>query len=283
MALYRTVALSFWTDAKITDDFTPEDRYFYLYLFTNPHTNLAGCYEISMKQMAIETGYSLETIEKLLERFSKIHKVVHYSRETKEVLIVNWNKYNWTSSDKFRKPLKRELENIKRKEFREYLLAIFYGNSVEFSNGYGIDTYCIDTPVTVTNTDTVSDTGRKVVVTQDQFEEFWNEYPRKKNKDAAARAWVSIKPDEETFKAIMESLKDHKARDADWIRGFGIPNADNYLFDKRWLDEVTEKPPERPTEPKKNQFSQFEQRTYSDEAMLELERKKLGVTKIGCQ
>ena len=61
MAIYRTVSMSFWTDNKVTDDFTPEDRYFYLYLFTNPHTNLCGCYEISIKQIANEMGYSKDT------------------------------------------------------------------------------------------------------------------------------------------------------------------------------------------------------------------------------
>ena len=75
MAIYRTIQMSFWTDPKIVDDFTPEDRYFYLYLFTNPHTNLCGCYQISKSQMVMELGYSRETIEKLISRFEQIHKV----------------------------------------------------------------------------------------------------------------------------------------------------------------------------------------------------------------
>ena len=62
MAIYRNVQLSFWTDNKILDDFTPEDKYFYLYLLTNPHTNICGCYEISYKSMSDDTGYNKETI-----------------------------------------------------------------------------------------------------------------------------------------------------------------------------------------------------------------------------
>lgn len=154
MAIYRTVSLSFWTDTKVIDDFTPEDRYFYLYLFTNPHTNLAGCYEVSTKQMAYETGYSKETVEGLLVRFSEVHGVCDYSSETKEVLLLNWHKYNWTNSEKFRKPLKKEIEDIKTDSFREYLTKLFNGEDVR----YRIDTKCIDTTVTVTVTDTVSDT-----------------------------------------------------------------------------------------------------------------------------
>ena len=96
MALYRTVNLSFWTDPKVDDDFTPEDKYFYLYLLTNPHTNLVGCYEVSMKQMCRETGYNEDTVLRLLGRMSEQHDVIRFSQETKEVLILNWHKYNWT-------------------------------------------------------------------------------------------------------------------------------------------------------------------------------------------
>lgn len=158
MAIYRNIQMTFWTDTKIIDDFTPEDKYFYLYLFTNPHTNLAGCYEISIKQIAYETGYSKETIEKLLLRFSEVHKVSEYSLETKEVLLLNWHKYNWTTSEKFRKPLQKEIENIKNDSFKSYLTGLFNGEDV----GYPIDTPCIDTTVTVTDTDTVTVTDKSI-------------------------------------------------------------------------------------------------------------------------
>jgi hypothetical protein len=153
MALYRTVCLSFWTDPKVADDFTPEDKYFYLYLFTNPHTNLCGCYEVSIRQMANETGYSQDTIERLIDRFSSVHKVLDYRKDTKEILLVNWHKYNWTKSEKFRKPLLAEIEKIKDVSFKEYLSKLFNGEEI----GYGIDTTyidttCIDTSVTVTDT-----------------------------------------------------------------------------------------------------------------------------------
>lgn len=142
MAKYRAISLNFWTDAKVVDDFTPEDRYFYLYLFTNPHTNLCGCYEISLKQMVNETGYSKDTIERLIDRFKNIHKVIDYSPETKEILLINWHKYNWTVSDKFRKPLSAEITEINNEHFRKYLSNVFNGED----DGYGIDTPCIDTP-----------------------------------------------------------------------------------------------------------------------------------------
>ncbi len=128
MALYRNIQMDFWSDAKVVDDFTPEDKFFYLYMLTNAHTNLSGCYEISLKQMADEIGYSKDTIEKLIKRFTKEHKVILYSTETKELLLLNWYKYNWTNSEKFRKPLLKEIEKIKNISFKTYLMEIFEGN-----------------------------------------------------------------------------------------------------------------------------------------------------------
>lgn len=170
MAIYRTVSMSFWTDSKVVDEFTPEDKYFYLYLFTNPHTNLCGCYEFSVKQAELETGYSKDAIYNLIKRFEEVHDVVRYSKKTKEILLLNWHKYNWTTSDKFRKPLAKELENIKERKFREYLVSVFNG---EYKR-YPIDTNCIDTSdtVTVTDTDTVSDTKEEKTELEKALDDF---------------------------------------------------------------------------------------------------------------
>ena len=72
MASYRSVYTTFWTDTKVSDDFTPEDKYFMLYCLTNNYTNLCGCYEISIKQMAIDTGYNEETIKKYYDLYKKL-------------------------------------------------------------------------------------------------------------------------------------------------------------------------------------------------------------------
>lgn len=126
MAIYRTVQLTFWTDTKIVDDFTPEDKYFYLYLFTNPHTNLSGCYEISKTAMSNETGYSKDSISRLLERFENTHQVLKYSDKTKEILLRNWHKYNWQGGTQIKR-ISEEIKNIKNKDFRDIMCNIFKG------------------------------------------------------------------------------------------------------------------------------------------------------------
>lgn len=166
MAIYRQVDMSFWTDAKVVEEFTMEDKYMYLYLITNPHTNLAGCYEISKRHIAFETGFSSQKVSALIDSLVD-KKVIVYSAETNEILLINWHKYNWNSSEKLRKPLWNQISNVKNAGFREYLTDIFNGMDMVYTNDrYGIDTisegnrYPIDTTVsvsvTVSDTDTVS-------------------------------------------------------------------------------------------------------------------------------
>lgn len=152
--------MTFWTDSKVVDEFTPEDKYFYLYLMTNPHTNLAGCYEISITQAANETGYNKESIERLLQRMEKVHNTIRYSKQTKEVLILNWSKYNWTRSRDFQKPLVLEIENVKNPDYKAYL-------ELELENINTVITPSYESPdtsvtVTVTDTDTVSVTDTDI-------------------------------------------------------------------------------------------------------------------------
>lgn len=150
MAIYRSVHLSFWTDNKVDDDFTPEDKYFYLYLLTNPQTNICGCYEVSYSQMSHQTGYNKDTLERLLDRFEKFHNVIRYCRETKEILVLHWYKYNWSRSKDTLRGVLNVAQNIKCEEFRDYIQE-----TVEYIEK-GI---LIRPPVdTLEGSDTVSDT-----------------------------------------------------------------------------------------------------------------------------
>ena len=128
MAKYRNVYMSFWTDTKVIDEFTPEDKFFYLYLMTNPHTSLCGCYEISLSQMSAEMGYTKDSISKLINRFMMVHDIIRYDYHTKEIIILNWHKYNWTDSEKTMIGVQKGIDSIKNETFKEYLQNIADGN-----------------------------------------------------------------------------------------------------------------------------------------------------------
>ena len=270
MAYYRQIYTTFWTDAKVADDFTPEDKYFYLYLLTNAHTNLCGCYEISKKQISVDTGYTVDTVTRLLDRMENIHGIVCYSEETKEVYLVNWYKYNWSKSEKVLKGVASEVERVKCVPFQQRIIHLLE----QF--GYHIDTLCIpyaypmDTSVSVTVTDTVSDT---VTVTPENatdiaFDEFWNEYPRKVGKKDARRAYEKAlkSTDSETMIRAVTAQRSS----GQWTRDGGkyIPNPATWLNQGRWDDEIQpkEKPPKQKTAPS-------ESHTYTAEQMAELRRR----------
>ena len=214
MAIYRSIQMSFWTDSKIVDDFTPEDRYFYLYLFTNPHTNLAGCYELSLKQASVETGYSYDSITNLLQRFERVHNVIQYSKQTKEVLILHWHKYNWTLSDKFRKPLKAEIDKVKDDGFREYLTRLYEGSdTVSIPYPYPMDT---TVTVTDTDTDTVSDTDTNTVSVkrkeiETEFDTLWKLYPKKQGRKKAYDSYVSARKKGSTYEEVKQGIENYIA------------------------------------------------------------------------
>ncbi|WP_223820954.1 DnaD domain protein [Bacillus sp. S3] len=94
MAKYRMVRTDFWKNPVILEEMTPEDKYFYVYLLTNPQTTQIGIYKITKKQMAFDLGYSIESVHSLMERFSLHHKLIRYNPETRELAIKNWGKEN---------------------------------------------------------------------------------------------------------------------------------------------------------------------------------------------
>ena len=210
MAIYRNVQLSFWTDRKVEEEFTPEDKYFYLYLFTNPHTNLCGCYELGMRQASRETGYSEDTISRLIERFETFHSVILYSKETKEVLLLNWHKYNWTKSQDFKKGLEKQITEVKDLEFKRFLTDLSNGiKTVPRPSTDGGGTTVTDTVLdnnivsnypSVDNDNLSNDFSFNV-------EKAWNDtfsiYPKKEGFATAKQLWM-----DKLIKVIPQNRKD---------------------------------------------------------------------------
>lgn len=157
MAYYRNISTTFWTDRKVDDEFTPEDKYFYLYLITNPHTNICGCYEIGMKQMSRETGYNEETVKRLLHRMQYEHNVIRYDTKTKEVFILNWSKYNWSKSEKLTKAVLNVAETIKSPIFKKNLIDLI-NNNININNLIQNTDNRYSKQIQITETDTDTDT-----------------------------------------------------------------------------------------------------------------------------
>ncbi|MDM8212623.1 DnaD domain protein [Enterococcus hirae] len=94
MGIKRVVDSGFWADPKVIDNYSPEDKYFMLYLLTNIHTTQLGIYKLPKKIIAFEIGYSLESVVVLLDRFETKYKAIKYNHHTQEVAIMNYLKYS---------------------------------------------------------------------------------------------------------------------------------------------------------------------------------------------
>jgi DnaD/phage-associated family protein len=100
MARFRKVSMDFWVDPIHSEEMTPDDRHFYLYLLTNQRTKQIGIYKTTIKQIAFDMGYTIEFIQTLMERFIVLHRLVRYNPETRELAIKNWAEYNFDRAGK---------------------------------------------------------------------------------------------------------------------------------------------------------------------------------------
>jgi hypothetical protein len=119
---YRQVQTSYWQDPFVMD-LTPEEKFFYVYLLTNTRTTQCGIFELPQQLIAAETGYNRETVDKLLKRFIDYGKI-SYSTATKELLIINWMKYNFINSATVISCIHNNLLEVKDQELLKELYDI---------------------------------------------------------------------------------------------------------------------------------------------------------------
>lgn len=119
---YRKIHDDFWTDPDI-EELTPEQKFFYLYLLTNPNVNQIGLYEFSIKRACFETGYNTDTVCKLLNTFEEMGKIKR-STETKEILVIKFYWHNKSNSPKVVKHVEGLLKEVKDTSLIQYIYGM---------------------------------------------------------------------------------------------------------------------------------------------------------------
>ena len=178
MAAFRKISVTFWSDSFI-GDLTPEQKYFYLYLMTNDKTTQCGIYETSIRKICFDTGYNSETVLKLLDFFQEKNKI-RFSKETNEIALLNWVKFNDSNSPKVLSCVEKELKNVKNRVLIQYL--------------YSIDT----------ESQEEEEEEEEEEYKSDEFEIFWNSYGKKVDRVKCEKAWKKLKKQE--IEKILETI-----------------------------------------------------------------------------
>jgi hypothetical protein len=129
MSKKRYVNTVFWDDAYITN-LDPSEKLIFIYLLTNPCTNIAGVYQIPLKRIALDTGIDRDMCSKIIDRFQSDGKILYIDGW---IAIKNFIKHQNFNSPMVKSGIERELTDSPDS------LKTFIGYHI---NGeiYGIDT-----------------------------------------------------------------------------------------------------------------------------------------------
>ena len=89
--MYRTVDIRLWTDPKV-HSLPPREKLLFLYLLTNPHTDLSGLYYLPLSLVIYETGLTRQVICKGIDTLSD-RTLIRYDRQTDTIWVVNMLRY----------------------------------------------------------------------------------------------------------------------------------------------------------------------------------------------
>jgi uncharacterized phage protein (TIGR02220 family) len=88
-----------------------------LYLLTNPFSTQLGIYEISIKQVAFQMGYSIDAVKVLIDRFENKYGMILFSPETNEIAIKNFLRHSIIKGGApVRDCLIKEIRKVKNKD-----------------------------------------------------------------------------------------------------------------------------------------------------------------------
>lgn len=222
MAIFRKIHVSFWSDSLIMG-ITPTQKFFYLYLLTNAKTKQCGIYELTVKQMSFDTGFTEEEVRQLINFFVAQNRI-KYSAKFHEIALKNWNRYNGSESPKVFNCLCAEIEHVKDDSLIQY---VYSSDRVSILNRNKNKNKKKNKKENKNKGDFESD------FLNIPFETFWELYDKKVEKDSCTAKWVKLtnQEREDAMKYIplyVKATPEKKFR----------KNPETFLNNKSWQDEI---------------------------------------------
>ncbi len=131
------------------------------------------------------------------------------------------------------------IEDIQRKDSTGKVVGWYVG--VKFFQNHPADfpqggsTIVWETPIQIPSTGIkIPNTNNKIHPLAEDFEKFWNAYPKKVSKEQARRAFYKAKPNMSVIIPVLEKFKACQQ----WQDKQYIPNPDTWVRNQRWEDEI---------------------------------------------
>ena len=74
MSTQRYISTGFWDDEWV-QTLDPSEKFLYIYLLTNPLTNVAGVYKITRRRICFDTGFDSDTVGHIMAKFVEAKKI----------------------------------------------------------------------------------------------------------------------------------------------------------------------------------------------------------------
>jgi hypothetical protein len=214
MATQRYISTSFWDDSWI-QTLDPSEKLLYLYLMTNPLTNIAGVYKITIRRICFDTGFNDTTIKHILEKFNKAGKAYLVDEY---IILPSWPRHQkWESSTKIKEGIISVLKGLS-KEIIEKLIFLKYDFDLSIVSDTLSIPYTYPSNYSDLDLDIDLDSDKDIDL-KSEFESFRKKYPSTKN----------------GLESEFKNFKKHK----DWkiCLNLLLPALEKEIEHKAWLKE----------------------------------------------
>ncbi len=204
MAKHRYINTHFWKDNYIIN-LDPTEKLVYLYLLTNPLTNIAGIYEINIKEIASDTGIIKEIIDTILKRFERDNKLKYCGGY---IIIKNHLKHQDFKSPKLQSGI-ADIMNSLPGEILEICIPYIYGMD---TLSHLIKSNLIKTNTIKSNPNPLTDGFSEEFPKEyfdEHFEKWWKFYPRKEGKYQAKECLRNENMSEKDFKELFQATRNY--------------------------------------------------------------------------
>ena len=208
MAKHRYINTHFWKDNYIIN-LDPTEKLVYLYLLTNPQTNIAGIYEINLKEIANDTGIIKEIIDTILKRFERDSKLKYFGGY---IIIKNHLKHQDFKSPKLQSGI-AEIINSLPEEVNRVCIPYIYGmdtlSHLILSNS--IQSNFIKSNPNRSEDGFLEERSKEnsKQYFDEYFEKWWKFYPRKEGKNQAREFMRNENMSEEDFKKLFQATRNY--------------------------------------------------------------------------